>query len=768
MTTTHSPGARILLTATLIALTAGGSPVLAKQPPVPAAPAELAGLRQALPAEHPMDRAGLQWTSRLTGRIHTAFGLDEGPYAGDPERAARAFLASWSERLGLREDLADLRVTQVQPAPGGWHVRFLQTKDGVDVWRADLVVSLDASGGRVTAVQSNYDPALAARPVAATAALDEGAALRAAASALGPAAVPNGEPRADLKIVREGDVPGGAAHLVYRVLLPCEAPLGEWTVRVDAATGEIRGIEDGRVFVDGSGLAFDPDPLTTAEVSYGGNYSDNNDADTAELNAERFTRGLLGITYAGGVYRLEGPYVRIVNFENPPDAPVTSNDPNGFNYTRNQQGFEDVNVYFHIDTSQRHIQSLGFLNIQNGPITVDTHGLNGADNSYYQPGSNRIAYGEGGVDDAEDADVVTHEYGHAIQFGIVPGWGGGEEGSMGEGFGDYWTGSYSAMISPFRENWVFNWDGHNPFWGGRVLDSPLHYPEGLSGQVHHDGQIWSAPLFQAWHELGRNVMDQLVLKNHFYLGTYATMPQAAAAVMQADRDLHDGLHAGTLDHYFTARGFFGANDYHVPALTHTPLGDTGDPGPYYVRCEIQTDRPLVAGGVKIVYGANGAFDREAVMQPVPGSLTGYEGWMDGLGGDVTVNYYIRAKNTDGWQGTAPRGAAYTHYEFVVTASSRAAEDARLGRPRLTLLSNPSLGTSAIRLTMPAERAGSLLVFDPQGRKVRTLASGTLPAGTQDLAWDGRDDSGRAVAPGMYLVRLAAGDDIVVRKVVLGR
>jgi Zn-dependent metalloprotease len=49
------------------------------------------------------------------------------------------------------------------------------------------------------------------------------------------------------------------------------------------------------------------------------------------------------------------------------------------------------------------------------------------------------------VDDAEDADVIVHEYGHAIQADQVPGFGaGGDAGGMGEGFGDYLAGTISA------------------------------------------------------------------------------------------------------------------------------------------------------------------------------------------------------------------------------------------------------------------------------------------------------------------------------------
>jgi zinc metalloprotease ZmpB len=764
---------RVVLVLAAVLAIAGLPAAFAKRAPEPAWPVQLASLPRVVLAEHPTDRVGLEWTSRLTGRLQAAFGLDAGPFTGDAETVARAYLAQQAERFGLRAGLDDLRLDAAQQVPGGWHVRFTQTVNGVDVWRAGLVVSLNADGTRVTSVVSDYDPLLAGRAGFAAAALDERAALAAAAAAFGlPSdaqamrAALTGEPRVTLQIVRDGDVPGGTANLAYRVLLSTADPTGEWVARIDAATGALLGVEDGRVFIDGSGMPFDPDPLTTAQVLYGGNYSDNNDADTAELNAQRFTRALYGITYSGGVYTLNGPFVHITNFEAPNDPAVTSPTPDGFVFTRNQQGFEDVNAYFNIDTSQRYIQALGFNNIQNGSITVDTHGLNGDDNSYYQPGSNRIAYGEGGVDDAEDADVLLHEYGHAIQSGSVPGWGGGQEGSMGEGFGDYWAGSSSGAISSYHENWVFNWDGHNPFWAGRVLDSTLHYPEGIQGEVHHDGPIWSAPLWQSWHEVGRTVMDRLVLKSHFYLGTSATMPQGASAVMQADHDLYDGLHAATLDYYFTARGFFTTDQYQEPAITHTPLPDTGDPGPYLVQCAIQSGRPLVAGSVKIVYGVNGAFDHEAVMVP-HGGIASYEGTIQSMGGDVVINYYIKAKNSDGWQGTSPRGAEYTHYEFSVTGSS-GVDDKGTPRALITLQPNPVVPGGGIRLALPATRAGSLAIYDLQGRKVRTLADGALSAGTTEYSWDGRNDAGQPVGPGMYFVRLAAGDAVAVRKVILSR
>ena len=93
--------------------------------------------------------------------------------------------------------------------------------------------------------------------------------------------------------------------------------------------------------------------------------------------------------------------------------------------------------YYHIDTLQRYIQSLGFKNINNRSIKVNVNGTTD-DNSFYSPSTKALTFGTGGVDDAEDAGIIAHEYGHSIQDNQVPGFGSSAEGgAMGEGFGDF-------------------------------------------------------------------------------------------------------------------------------------------------------------------------------------------------------------------------------------------------------------------------------------------------------------------------------------------
>jgi flagellar hook assembly protein FlgD len=46
-----------------------------------------------------------------------------------------------------------------------------------------------------------------------------------------------------------------------------------------------------------------------------------------------------------------------------------------------------------------------------------------------------------------------------------------------------------------------------------------------------------------------------------------------------------------------------------------------------------------------------------------------------------------------------------------------------------------------------------VIYDPSGRLVRTLVSGSMSAGEHSVAWDGKDDRGHAVNAGIYFYEL---------------
>jgi hypothetical protein len=88
---------------------------------------------------------------------------------------------------------------------------------------------------------------------------------------------------------------------------------------------------------------------------------------------------------------------------------------------------------------------------------------------------------------------------------------------------------------------------------------------------------------------------------------------------------------------------------------------------------------------------------------------------------------------------------------------------------LAVAPNPSQAAMRVEFSMPHAGRVEIGVLDVTGRRVRALARGAgFPAGKHGLAWDGRDDHGRACGPGVYTVVLRAQGTRLVRRVALLR
>jgi hypothetical protein len=302
-------------------------------------------------------------------------------------------------------------------------------------------------------------------------------------------------------------------------------------------------------------LIFNPDPLTKAGVYYGAPYVDNNDNDVPELNNQR-EQVNFPVLFENTTFKLESNYVLITEFSTPTTTPATSTTPT-FHYTRSQSEFEDVNAFFHLNNYKNYLNNLGFTNLVNYQIHVDAHGFNGADQSAFTASFNppRLTFGEGGVDDAEDADVIIHEYGHAISHSAAPNTNiGTQRQALDEGFGDYLAASYSKSINNFRNTDVFTWDGHNTFWAGRNAASSKVYPTNLTGSIHANGEIWSSVIMQIHNSIGREKTDSILLQSMYSYSTNMTMPQAAYLFIQADSLLFNGENYPVICNYFLQRG----------------------------------------------------------------------------------------------------------------------------------------------------------------------------------------------------------------------
>jgi hypothetical protein len=80
--------------------------------------------------------------------------------------------------------------------------------------------------------------------------------------------------------------------------------------------------------------------------------------------------------------------------------------------------------------------------------------------------------------------------------------------------------------------------------------------------------------------------------------------------------------------------------------------------------------------------------------------------------------------------------------------------------------NPFGASTRLTYRLPDAGAVRIAVFDPAGRKVRTLLDATVEAGEYEASWDGRDDSGRRAAAGIYFIQMRTEDKRIARRVTL--
>jgi len=80
--------------------------------------------------------------------------------------------------------------------------------------------------------------------------------------------------------------------------------------------------------------------------------------------------------------------------------------------------------------------------------------------------------------------------------------------------------------------------------------------------------------------------------------------------------------------------------------------------------------------------------------------------------------------------------------------------------------NPFNPQATIRFSLERDGVATLRAFDVQGRLVRTIFDGFVAAGSREVRWDGRDDSGRELPSGTYFLRLTAGVDSQSKVVTL--
>lgn len=465
---------------------------------------------------------------------------------------ADGFLRKIAKDLKIAPNLSQLKFEKVKPTIFGSQVLWQQYYDGSPISGAWIKIDISKDGKVFNVVNELV-------PVKAIAAARKKEASRA------PFLSDDEAKAAALELAREtkgatAEILGsefvyfpheGVPTAAWKVLVHISSPRSakdksqEWKLYLDARSGEVLAKIDLLKKFEGKGKVFDPNPVVTLNAL---TLEDNSPiADAAYIQV-----ALSGLINKTGV--LDGAFVSTKRTR----KRVKKKDLN-FSFTRKQRAFKEVMVYFHIDRVQRYIQSLGFKDVLNRPIEVNIDGQRD-DNSYYSPMTKSLTFGTGGVDDAEDAEIILHEYGHAVQDDQVSGWGEtAEGGAMGEGFGDYLAGSFFSDSKPVKlKPTVGSWDavaysGDDPPCLRR-LDSNKKYPKDKTGEVHDDGEIWSACLWELRASLGRKTTDKLVIAHHFLLSRFAGFKDGALGLITADKQLHGGANEAAIRKVFVRRG----------------------------------------------------------------------------------------------------------------------------------------------------------------------------------------------------------------------
>ncbi len=127
-------------------------------------------------------------------------------------------------------------------------------------------------------------------------------------------------------------------------------------------------------------------------------------------------------------------------------------------------------------------------------------------------------------------------------------------------------------------------------------------------------------------------------------------------------------------------------------------------------------------------------------------------------------YLITAVDENGYSG------GYSDRVYVSGSSLSAVGGSQLPRSMAItgIAPNPFNPMTTISYEMPRAGHVYLAVYDLRGHRVRDLTNGQVAAGQHSVNWDGRDQSGRMTAAGVYFVRMSGPEGTLTSKMVLAK
>jgi hypothetical protein len=239
-------------------------------------------------------------------------------------------------------------------------------------------------------------------------------------------------------------------------------------------------------------------------------------------------------------------------------------------------------------------------------------------------------------------------------------------------------------------------------------------------------------------------------------GVYPNNTTVRRLTLASALDLSKAVHAYAL---FQARWEFETD--HDYGLVEAKLGTTWVPLPGRSTVPgITTSSGVQPAGVPLYEGARRTWRRERVdLTAVAGPGATAVGFRFGLLSNGSASF-------DGWRVDSIRIVTFDPALQPAPVAVGGEQPARLDLA--PPFPNPARGLARVSFAWTGRGPLRLEVLDLQGRRIRTLMEGRHAAGRYEGGWDLRDQSGRAVAPGLYLVRLAGEGGAVTRRVAVVR
>jgi hypothetical protein len=367
--------------------------------------------------------------------------------------------------------------------------------------------------------------------------------------------------------------------------------------------------------------------------------------------------------------------------------------------------------------------------------------------------------------------TVAHEYHHVVQMGYT--------------VANSW---WMENVATFCEDEVYDAIDDNHAYLGLFMMYPYWKQATFNGGFEYGAFLWPTFLKERWsHSLIRDIYVCSATGNIYtcfdtVLGTLGSSHRAALAEWNVwnfytyGRD--DGNHyseASLYNRYIQFDRQFStypqldqhpnSNPNHLPEATGESvmrfIRDTTSPDN---KLTITVDGPNCTGQVVVIAKTAGVQEftefymnldanGNGSVDVIPWDTMEYAHMMVGMPrecGNGTFDYSFSAVTTQ-------TGAVNEHpplYTRTVNLEQN--------------VPNPFGPETEIGYSLGAGAAVNLGVFDAAGRQVRTLIHTQQAPGQYSVRWDGRDDAGRVMAPGVYFYRLNAGGAEQVRKMILSQ